>query len=95
MATVQAASNATVTRVATSTVTAAILAANGARKGFIINNESAVDCYLKFGATASATSYTIKLTTGQIYESGLLVYTGVIHAILASSTGNAQVTELT
>lgn len=95
MAAVQAASNSTITRVATSTVTAVVLAANGGRKGFIIHNDSAVDLYLKFGATASATSFTIKLTTFQTYESGLLVYTGVIHAILASATGNAQVTELT
>ena len=95
MAAAQYVSNATITRVATSTTTAAVLAANRSRRGYIIQNDSAVDCYVKFGATATVTTYTIKLTAGQVYESGPLVYTGDIHAILASGTGSAQITELT
>jgi hypothetical protein len=88
---------AAITRVATSTTSATVLAANTSRKGFIVVNESAATMYLKFGATASATSYSIPIAAGGTYDStgvGAL-HPGVLDAILASGTGNAQVTEFT
>lgn len=81
----------------TSTTSATLLAANTARLGFSIVNESLVVLYVKFGATASATSYKYALLPGQSLDStGMLgLYTGVIDGILASSTGVARVAEET
>lgn len=87
-------STGTISRTATSTTNATILASNASRKGAIIFNDAATVLFVKYGTTASATSWTHKLDP----QSGVEIkesYTGRIDAILASSTGNAQVTELT
>lgn len=73
-----------------------LLAANANRKGFIIVNDGNQSLYVKFGATATTTSYTVKLTSGQTYESPSgIVYTGIIDGIWNVANGNAYVTELT
>jgi hypothetical protein len=83
-----------VTSTATSNVSATILASNANRLGATIYNDSLVDMYVKFGATASATSFTVKMAAASYFETPF-AWTGIIDAILASSTGNARVTELT
>ncbi len=83
---------ATIARVATSTVVATLLAAAGARSVVIIVNESASVLYVKFGATATATSYTYAVVAGGTLELPQPVYGGAITGILSASTGNAQVT---
>ena len=91
-----AAATATLSNVATSNASAQLLASNAARKGAIIYNDSLVVMYVKFGTTASATSFTYYLVAGATLElPSSPVYTGRIDAILASSTGTARVTELT
>lgn len=70
-----------------------VLAANSARMGASITNDSTALLYLKLGATASTTSYTVKMAAGAMYEVPF-GYTGVIDGIWASATGNARVTEL-
>jgi hypothetical protein len=73
-----------------------ILAANANRKRVVIVNDSTATLYLKFGATASATSYTYLLYGGDTYESpSNPIYTGQIDGIWASATGAARVTEFT
>lgn len=71
-----------------------LLASNAARVGASIHNDSTAILYLKLGATASATSFTARLTEQGYYEvpAG---YTGIIDGIWASATGTARVTELT
>jgi hypothetical protein len=63
----------------------------------VIYNDSLVVMYVKFGTTASATSFTYYLAAGATLElpSSPGLYTGRIDGILASSTGTARVTELT
>lgn len=82
------------TRPATSTANATILAANTARLGAIITNDSNHALYVKCGATASATSYTKILDPGADWQVPF-GYTGIIDAILSAGTGNAQVGEYT
>jgi hypothetical protein len=90
-----AASTATLSNVSGSASSVTVLAANSARKGAIVMNDSTAILYLKFGATASATSFTYKLNGGETLElPSSPVYAGIIDGIWASATGAARVTEL-
>lgn len=90
------AATAAVTSVNDQATSTTLLAANTSRKGAVIFNDSTSILYLKFGTTASATDFTMKLGPG---ESGYLtqpVYTGRIDGIWsADASGAARVTELT
>lgn len=91
-----ASSTATLANVAGSASSVTVLAANSNRKGAVIHNDSTAILYLKFGATASTTSFTYKLNGGETFETAMpVVYTGIIDGIWASATGAARVTELT
>lgn len=84
---------AVVTRVATSGTVATLVASAASKKMVHIVNESAVIMYVKFGAAASATDYTVALAASGYYETPPgFPYSGVITGTLASSTGFAQVT---
>ena len=50
---------------------------------------------MKFGATASATSFSVKIPAAAIYDfpGAAGMYTGIVDGILVSGTGNAYVTE--
>lgn len=85
--------SATGARVATSGTVATLQAANVARKEVIIVNESAVVLYVKFGAAATSTDYTVALAANATLIEDK--YTGIITGILASSTGFAPTTEVT
>jgi hypothetical protein len=87
-------STSTISRTATSGSNATILASNTSRLGATIVNESNKVLYVKFGATASTTSYTVQISALGYYEVPF-DYTGQIDAILASGSGFAEVTELT
>ena len=90
----QKGSTATVTQVASSTTSAQALASNAARKGAAIYNDTAVAAYVKFGTTASTTSFTVKLPAGTVYDLGSTeIYTGRVDVVLASGTGNVYATE--
>lgn len=84
----------TTTRVATSTTVAPLRAANAARKGLTIYNESTAILYVKLGSGATSTDYTYALPASGYYEIPY-GYTGIVTGVLASGTGNAQVTEFT
>lgn len=86
--------SATVARVATSTAAVTLLAVTVARKMVHIYNDSAAVLYVKFGAAASATDFTVALaaTTGYYETPSGFPYSGLVTGILASGTGNAQVT---
>lgn len=74
---------------------ATLLNANALRKGWAIFNDSTAALYLKFGATASATDFSVKLVAGAHYEQmGHGVYTGRVDGIWASdASGAARCTE--
>lgn len=89
---VTAPQSATVASVACSTTVATLLAASNGRKMATIYNNAATDLYVKFGATATSSDFTVKLAAGDYYEVPVPMYAGIITGILASSTGNALVT---
>lgn len=74
-----------------------LLAANANRKGVVIVNDSGNTLYVKFGAVASATSYTYKLVPNQQLEIGQygVLWQGQIDAFSSAASGNAAVSELT
>jgi hypothetical protein len=77
------------------------LAANTARREFIIVNTDVVVLYIGLGQTPTATAYHLALKpcstahdgTGGSYVSDL--WKGTVNAIAASTTGHVAVTELT
>lgn len=87
---------ATLSNVSDTNASTTILAANSARVGAMIWNDSTAVLYLKLGGgTASATSCTVKLIADAYYE---LPYgfTGAITGIWASdASGAARITEIT
>lgn len=89
-------STSTLTNVASSASSVSILASNANRKGMILFNDSTATLYLKFGTTASATSYTVQIASNGYFEMpNPTVYTGALDGIWSSANGNARVTELT
>lgn len=89
----------TVTSVNDTASSTTLLAANDLRQGASIVNESTSILYVKCGATASATSYTIALgpagTVGSYYEVPF-GYVGIIDGIWsADASGAARITEFT
>ena len=88
------AGTATVTSVNDTNVSTTLLSATAARLGMIITNTSTVACYVKYGTTASATSFTYILQPNETLED--YIYTGRVDAIWASDqSGAAVITELT
>lgn len=78
-------------------ISTTLLALNTGRKGAIIFNDSSAILYVKFGLTASTSSFTYKVNPFQTLEmlSGV-IYTGIITGIWASDAGgSARTTELT
>jgi hypothetical protein len=95
----QKAATGTLSNVSASATSVTVLAANSARIGATITNDSSSVVYLKFGATASTTSYTVVLagavTAPFSYYEVPAGYTGIIDGIWASAAGSARVTEIT
>jgi hypothetical protein len=84
---------ATLANVASSATSVNLFAANGAAQGRAVTNDSTAVLYLKFGTTASATSYTVQLAAGAYYEFPRPTYGGAVDGIWASANGNARTTE--
>jgi hypothetical protein len=87
---------ATVTSVASSATNVKLLDANPDRKGLVVFNDSTQVLRIKYGVTASATSFTIKLAAGDVWTMPLApVFIGQIDGIWESANGNARISELT
>lgn len=84
------------TQVTASATSVSLKAANTSRRGLIIYNGGTTPMLIKFGATASSTSFVTKVAPGATYELPKLpIYTGVVDAIWEDTpTGSANVTEL-
>lgn len=88
----QTTSTAVVTSVADTATSTTLVAASTTAKERIIQNDSASILYVKFGTTASATDYTVKLLQDDVLTTQ---YIGRIDGIWsADSTGAAKITEL-
>ena len=85
----------TASSVASSATDVTILAANTARYGASVFNDSSAILYLLVGAgTSSATNHTVQVAPGAYYEVPY-GYTGILKGLWASATGSARVTEWT
>jgi hypothetical protein len=84
-----------VTSVNAATSTTSILSANSNRKGALFYNDSSFALYLKFGATASTSSFTTKIEGGQLFSAPLPIWTGAIDGLWDGAVGAVRVTELT
>lgn len=85
---------ATLSNVAGSASNVTLVAANTARKGLIIFNDSTATLYVKFGATASTSSFTVLLRPNGLYEMTGVIYQGIVDGIFSAANGNARITEL-
>lgn len=75
-----------------------VLAANTARRFATFLNDGSANVYLDLtGGTASATSYSVLLRPGDLYEMNTanVVYTGLVTGIGSTATGTVRVTEWT
>jgi hypothetical protein len=86
---------ATLANVAGSASSVTLQASNAARIGLILSNDSTATLYVKYGATASATSFTYRLAPGAYWEMPQPIYTGIVDGIWSAANGFARMTELT
>jgi hypothetical protein len=83
-------------RVAANSSSVTLAASNGRRNAIAISNDGSTILYVKFGATATVTDYTVQIpaTTGYWSSQGDPAYQGRIDGIWAGSpTGGAQISE--
>lgn len=74
-----------------------LAASNANRRGLLLFNNTDGNLFVKFGATATATtSFTVKILAGGYWEMPQPAYTGIVDGIgTAGTTGNTLVTEIT
>jgi hypothetical protein len=89
------ASAAALTNVSGSATSVSLLASNTSRRSVILHNDSSAILYLKYGTTASTTSFTALIPANTAWTMPVPAYTGAIDGIWASATGSARITELT
>lgn len=86
----------TQTSVAASATSVTLLALNAARKSASIFNDADKALFVKFGTTASATSFKIKIAAGGYWDFPQPIYTGRVDGIWeAAPTGSARISEET
>jgi len=85
----------TITSVAASVTDVTLLAANAARRQFMIYNDSIRVLKVALDGVASATNFSFAIGAGGFYESEENGYTGVIHGIWNIANGDARITEIT
>lgn len=88
-------SSASLGSLASSTSSAQLLAANAVRRGLLVTNTDKNRVYLKYGTTASQTSFTVVIPQDGYWEMPEPIYTGRIDAIWSGNgSGSAYYTEL-
>jgi len=91
----------TLTNISASITNQVALAANALRLGADFFNDSDTKCYLKYGATASASSATVVVLPGMVWTIDVGEYSGQVDVIwisdagAAAPTGALRVTECT
>lgn len=87
--------NATVSQVSRSGSAVTLAAPNLARRGLNIANESSVMMFVKLGALATGSDFTVKLPPRANYELPFPDYTGLVTGVWATAgAGFAAVTEM-
>lgn len=87
-------SSSTISRVANNVSSQTLLNLNANRKAvFLFNDSTSTNCYVKFGATASLTSFTIKMFSTDTYIMDPPTYVGVIDYICDAASGSMEVNE--
>lgn len=90
------ASAAALTNINDSAANQTLVAANTSRRGLLAFNDSTVGLYLKYGATATITSFTVLIPAGGYWEMPSPIYQGIVDGIWASdAAGAVRLTELT
>lgn len=86
---------AAVTSVASSASNVTLLASDYKRKAFTITNDSTAVLYIKFGATASSTSFSFKMAAGaeKTFDNDK-VWQGQVDGIWAAANGSARITSM-
>jgi hypothetical protein len=85
--------SATLANVSSSATNVTVFAAAAPVKGRTLWNDSTAVLYLKFGATATTTSYTVQLAAGAFYEFPQPVYGGQVDGIWSAANGAARTTQ--
>jgi hypothetical protein len=62
--------------------------------GRIVYNDSTSDLFVKYGAGASATSFTVKVPAAGYWEAPQPVFDGLITGIWTTANGNARTTQV-
>lgn len=90
------AATSTISQIAPSTTSQSVLAANSARLGVILQNNSSQPVRIAYAASASGTQFTLLMApNGSVYAMPQPVFVGQISAVWDSSASGAlQVTEL-
>lgn len=87
--------SATVTSVNSSSSSQQLLAANDSRHGVMAVNTDANACLLKYGSTASSTSFTVRIPANSYWEMPQPIYRGRIDVIWeGDGEGALVVTEI-
>lgn len=86
---------ATLANVASSASNVTLQASNTSRIGLTIFNDSAQSLFVKYGATASSSSFTVKILAGGYWEMPQPIYTGIVDGIWVAADGSARMTEFT
>jgi len=87
---------ASLSNVSSSASSVTLKAANTSRRGLLIFNDADKTLNVKYGATASSSSFTVQIAAGGYWEMPKPIYQGTLDGIWATGpTGAARVTELT
>lgn len=84
--------SATLANVSSSATNVTLFNSASDANGRCVYNDSTAVLYVKFGSTASTTSYTVQIAAGGFYEFPQPVYAGQVDGIWASANGAARVT---
>lgn len=82
----------TLTNVTEATSSTTLASSSTSRRGFIVFNDTSNPLKLKFGSTASATSFTIVVAAATHWQMPLALYTGTITGISVGTGGVWRVT---
>lgn len=84
----------TLSNVSSSATNVTLLALKDTRVGVLLVNDSTANLFLKYGATASSTSYTVKIGSGGYWEMPQPIWAGQVDGIWDAANGAARITEL-
>lgn len=82
----------TLSNVAEATSSTTLASSSTSRRGFIVFNDTSNPLKLKFGSTASATSFTVIVAAATHWQMPLALYTGTVTGISVGTGGTWRVT---